>query len=252
MVDRIVNKEFYSNSASSSSGLWLAKGEFFSFEKDSLASMKEPLEENSCCDFTKTLFDFVSKPFSIVWKIICSLVSSSMLRSNDLIDFYRGTAANTDGVSLKEIWGWTDEQLEDVHTYIQWLFPSTRPSDFNSNAPILNKETIEAFRQDPLLKSHVLRSFYRMLTFYGLQWNERNGTITRASNCSSRESVWLTHGNHNFLRITRILAFLSHLKLKVVAKAFLAILADISQKEGKGIISSKTLDFWTKAVQVTI
>lgn len=247
MVDPVAKKDLCLSYMSSSSGPGFAKKPLFLFEKDSFISMKETLEENSGYDFIKTLFHFVWKPFAIVWKTICSLVSPSMLRSNNLVDFYRGTTANTDGVSLNEIWEWTDEQLEDIHTYIQWLFPSTRSSDYNPDAPVLNRKTIEAFHKDPILKKNLLHSFNRMLTFYGLQWNEANETIIRASNCTSREFIWLTAENHNFLRMTRILVCLSSLGLKAQAKALLAILIDISQKEGKSIISSKNLSYWEKA-----
>jgi hypothetical protein len=50
------------------------------------------------------------------------------------------------GRSLQQIWRWPDEQLERTHDYIQWLFPLTERSVFNSHAPILNAQVIQEFR----------------------------------------------------------------------------------------------------------
>ncbi len=251
MIEQIAGKDILLSTPSSSNGQdWTPQPHLFPLEKSSLVSMKRPQEGGYGWDMIKTIVSFFLKPFNIVWKLICSLIapSTALPQSNNLVDFYLGNTSNTEGVSLMEIWGWDDEQLEDVHTHIQWLFPSKNRSVYNSNAPTLNQKTIQAFHQDPVLRKNLLHSFQRMLAFYGLQWNGANRIITRASNCRARQSVWLTAGNHNFLRITRILACLSHLGLKAQAQAFLAILADVQRKEGKGIISSKTMGFWRSAI----
>jgi hypothetical protein len=169
--------------------------------------------------------------------------------SFNLVDFYRGTAANNNGVTLDQILGWNDAQLESVHNYIQWLFPMRTQSGFNHTAPTLDAATIQAFQGDPALRNQMLRSFRRMLAFYGLQMNEATRGISRAANFDVRARVWLYSpaGHHNFLRITRILQSMSLLGLSEYSRAFLAILGDIVNNEGQDIISLQTFGYWQRA-----
>jgi hypothetical protein len=45
-----------------------------------------------------------------------------------LLDFYRGVGADTEGRRLEDILAWPDDDLEEVHDFIQWLFPLPEPS----------------------------------------------------------------------------------------------------------------------------
>jgi hypothetical protein len=165
----------------------------------------------------------------------------------NLVSFYRGLELNNNGVTLDQILGWDDAHLESAHNYIQWLFPLTTPSAPNPTAPILDGATIQAFCGDAPLKNQVLRSFRRMLMFYGLQMDEGTKIITRAPNFNARAAVWLTPANHNFLRITRMIRSMSHLGLSDYSKSFFNILQNIHGNEGQGIISAPTFNFWRAA-----
>jgi hypothetical protein len=59
---------------------------------------------------------------------------------SQLLDFYRGTQLDSSGRMLHEIWDWTDDDLEAIHDFIQWLFPLPEPSQFNPDAPLLTPE----------------------------------------------------------------------------------------------------------------
>jgi hypothetical protein len=73
-----------------------------------------------------------------------------------LTDFYRGTGTDAEGRTLAQLWAYSDEQLEDVHDFIQWLFPTPTPSRFNPHAPVLADADIAAFRSDPDLRANLL------------------------------------------------------------------------------------------------
>lgn len=162
----------------------------------------------------------------------------------NLLPFYYGIEANNNYVTLQQILNWDDGQLEAVHNYIQWLFPLTTPSGPNPTAPVLDQATIQTFQNDVLLKAQLLRSFRRMLAFYGLQMDEATRVITRAPNFNTRAAVWLTPANHNFLRITRIIHSLRLLGLPEYSSAFFTIMQDIARNEGSAIVGSDTLGFW--------
>jgi hypothetical protein len=167
--------------------------------------------------------------------------------SRNLIAFYRGLEANNNQATLEQILNWDDNNLEQVHNYIQWLFPLETPSGPNPTAPVLDQVTIQAFRQDPALKAQVLRSFHRMLAFYGLQWNEPARVISRTPNFNARAAVWLTPANHNFLRITRMIHSLCLLGLLEQGRALLTIMEHIAGNEGAATVSPATLQFWRGA-----
>ena len=64
-----------------------------------------------------------------------------------VVDFYLGTRPDTEGRFLKDLWSWSDRDLEEVHDFIQWLFPLPEPSQFNPDAPLLTAEDIAAFKR---------------------------------------------------------------------------------------------------------
>ena len=148
--------------------------------------------------------------------------------SEELLAFYRGLAPDNRGRYLREILLWDDVDLEYVRDYIQWLFPTFERSAFQPDAPILTKETSAAFRVDPVLQDQLRTSFARLLRFYGFALDLSTGIrIAAASNFPERAKVWLTRGNHNHLRITRILKSLTALGLREEAQAFLSCLEDL-------------------------
>src|SRR5947207_9705729 len=115
-----------------------------------------------------------------------------------LIDFYRGQTTDTEGRFLKDIWAWSDDDLEEVHDFIQWLFPLPEPSRFNPDAPLLSPDDIQAFRTDELLQAKLRKSFERILTFLGLAETSERKIIEAANFANRAGDVWATP-NHNWL-----------------------------------------------------
>ena len=167
-----------------------------------------------------------------------------------ILAFYIGQTPNADGRMIKEIWSWDYENLEEIHNYIQWLFPLVEKSRFNPYAPTLNDEIIQAFRTNENLKNHLIKSLKVMLKFYGLQCNNRGNDeieITKSDEYAQRKAEWLNRFNHNYLRITRILTILTLLGLKPYAQAFLKCLDDIYKEEAKHI-GNDTYTYWKNAL----
>jgi len=171
--------------------------------------------------------------------------------NSPIIGFYSGTEPDHRGRYLHEIQEWPDDQLEAVHDYIQWLLPLPEPSGFNVAAPVLSRESIQEFRRRPDLQEKLRISFLRLMNFFGLE--ARSGeqiTVTRAPNFAAKATVWLSPGNHNHLRITRILRSLSVLGLEAEAKVFFDCLSKIYEDEqNKPVpaISDETLLYWREA-----
>jgi hypothetical protein len=179
--------------------------------------------------------------------------------THPLIAFYRDGARDDRGRALSEILAWPDEDLEEVHDFIQWLFPLPEPSGANPTAPTLNSEVIAAFRASPEMRERLLGSFRRMLRFYGFCWSTMHTPpsfpcvpageklfILRAPDFHYRADTWLRPMNHNHLRLTRILRSTLLLGLEPESKALFDALNDVF-REFPTRISARTHAFWSDA-----
>jgi hypothetical protein len=175
-----------------------------------------------------------------------------MVTPSRIIGFYSGTESDHRGRCLREIQEWADDQLESVHDYIQWLFPLPEPSGFNAAAPVLNPQSIQEFRTRLDLQQNLRVSFLRLMSFYGFEVRVgKHITVTRAPNFAAKATGWLSPGNHNHLRITRILRCLTVLGLEAEAAAFLECLAEIYEDEQDKplpAITDETMLYWREAV----
>jgi hypothetical protein len=172
------------------------------------------------------------------------------LKGNDvsrLLDFYRGHGADIEGRTLKEILAWDDDSLEEVHDFIQWLFPLPEPSQFNPDAPLLTDNDIINFKGDPQLQANLLKSFDRILGFLGFALED--GNVVEGENFSDRiPDVWAIP-NHNWLRITRVLRSMTLLGLERQAKALYERLSFYYTRR-RFPIPESTFQYWTEALNL--
>src|SRR5262245_3775127 len=129
------------------------------------------------------------------------------MQESAVVAFYRGSGRDHRGRLLSHILGFSLDELERHHDYIQWLFPLPEPSGANASAPLLTQQDIAAFQYEKLLQDALLRSFELLLHFYGLELDihAEHAEIRPSTHFDDRRRVWLTMGNHNFLRISRML-----------------------------------------------
>jgi hypothetical protein len=170
----------------------------------------------------------------------------------DVIDpavvFYSG-GRDTEGRTLDEILAWHDERLESVHDYIQWVFPTRQPSGVNPTAPLVSPATIRTFVSDERLRARLRRAFDRMLAFYGLRAASAGRVEIDPERFPLRARVWLHPGNHNHLRLTRIMDSLATLGLREEALALQrCLIEDVSRGPGAGRVMPRTIEFWTRAI----
>ena len=167
--------------------------------------------------------------------------------SDPIVAFFSG-GRDAAGRKLEEILGWDDERLEAVHDYIQWLFPTRQPSGVNPFAPLVTNVTVRAFAEDERVRERLRRALDRMLAFYGLRRQAGRMEID-ASRFPARSRTWLHPGNHNHLRLTRIIDSLSTLGLQEDARALKrCLLEDVCAGPGAGRVTPQTMEFWRRAV----
>jgi len=167
-----------------------------------------------------------------------------------LLAYYRGTGRDHAGRRLRDVLAWDNDALEQVHDYVQWVFPNELPSRASSAAPLLTADDIAVFRGDPALQEALLRSLDRMLAFYGLRrLEDANGVrIERADDWPVRSRQWLQPYNHNHLRLTRVMKCLRVLGREAEARALQAVLLDIAERTDVGGVSRATTRYWKSAL----
>jgi hypothetical protein len=162
---------------------------------------------------------------------------------SQLTTFYRGTGPDSEGRTLADIWAYSDDELESIHDFIQWLFPLRERSQFNPDAPLLTAADIDEFRADPQLRDNLLRSFEVFLAFLGLRFE--GGRVTRAPDFDRKSDIW-RHPNHNWLRITRVLTSTRLLGLEEPSRALFTFLKEL-RDGGRSGITDDTFRYWERA-----
>lgn len=165
-----------------------------------------------------------------------------------IVEFYRGTGTDHRGRSLEDIWSFSLAELESVHDFIQWLFPTVKRSAYNPWAPVLDDGSIAGLRSIPDLVDRLHRSLDVMLAFYGLQRLAEGATVAirEASTIEDRGPHWWGAANHNHLRLTRIIDSLRSLGQQAEAIALERCLQELRRHHATGI-SESTARYWTAA-----
>ncbi len=167
---------------------------------------------------------------------------------SDIVDFLRGRGPDGAGRTLQLIWAFEDDELERHHDFIQWLFPLTERSGANPDAPVLRPTELDSLRADIAIRANLRRSLDRMLAFYGFMWNSDRSSLTLSPEFPQKATNWLSAGNHNFLRLTRILKCLVLAGETDAAKALLAALEALAKGGHGRFIGARTLGFWRDAL----
>lgn len=145
-----------------------------------------------------------------------------------IVAFYEGTGRDDRGRTLDDVLRFDDASLEYTHDFIQWLFPLRERSGANPGAPRLDDATVAAFRSRTELRAALRRSYDRMLAFY------------------KADLGWLTLGNHNHLRLTRMMLSLRALGLESEAQELYGYVTELASQRGG--VSDDTLRYWRAAI----
>jgi len=155
------------------------------------------------------------------------------MTESKLVLFYRNNYPTDSGYYLSDILKWDNKQWEECHDFIQWVFPLMEPSAYNPFAPLLTNDDINIFKSSRDLQLTVTSVIERAKRFLGFYCDEK--------------PHWFNPGDHNMLRVTRILTFLN---LIGRSKDMTAIYSWLTSLEFKfpNIVSEETISYWVNAV----
>jgi hypothetical protein len=149
--------------------------------------------------------------------------------SHPLQAYLAGSGRDGRGRTIEDVLALSDNELESVHDYVQWLFPLPTRSAAQPSAPILTTEVSDAVRNDPTAVANLNRAAERMLDFY----RDTKG--------------WLSRDDHNHLRITRIIQSLRLLVGHAAARAFYEAIMALHAARGAPV-NPRNLEYWRRAV----
>lgn len=161
------------------------------------------------------------------------------------ISFYTNKIKNYDKVTLDNILRYNNKQLEDKHNFIQYLFPLETKSKYNPKAPVITDRFIKEAKKNKEIKSNIVRSFARMMNFYGFNIIKDSEGIHLEIDPKG-DFQWMTRGNHNYMRISRMLTFLQMIDMHLLAYMFFDILCELYPK---GKIEKSTFEVWRDIIK---
>ena len=131
---------------------------------------------------------------------------------------------------LKDIWNFSDEDIEYTHDFIQLLFPLNEKSSAISNGIYLDSnEAILSIKANKLATENIVKSSKWFLSFL------------------ARNSHWKRKHDHNYLRITRIIKSLRLLVSDQEANKFYESFMQLVDENLRSKINSTTLTYWENA-----
>lgn len=143
--------------------------------------------------------------------------------------FLNGTGRDGRGRALADVLAFDDGQIESVHDFVQWLFPSREASRAVPGSPVLDQREATAIRADPQACAGIAAGLARLSQFYGAT------------------DGWLVPFDHNHLRITRIILSVRDLLSRDEAARFHAAILARNAAAG-GPVNSESLRHWRRAL----
>jgi|CXWL01.1.fsa_nt_gi hypothetical protein len=144
-----------------------------------------------------------------------------------IISFFEGSGTDHRGRHLKTILSYNNEIIETSHDIIQWVFPLPEASNHSDHAPILTEADIKSFRDSASLQ----RQAWENSVWF------RNFLIAT--------TAWRRHRDHNHLRITRAIRFLTLVGLKNNAD----VLHSTALHLAFDVVSDQTKIYWEEALK---
>jgi hypothetical protein len=156
---------------------------------------------------------------------------------SDIVDFYIRDGADHKGRTLVEMQAYSDDEMEGGHDFIQWMFPLHEKSYHAKYSPVLTREDIAELQSSRYAQENMRRSLFRFCEFLGL-------TVPRDQ---KKIAWWCQNGNHNLLRITRIIRSLRLFGLEPEALAFYDVITSLGRKS-RGL-GETSFGYWRRAME---
>jgi hypothetical protein len=126
-----------------------------------------------------------------------------------VLDFFSGLATDTKGRTIENILQFSENDIENNHDFIQWIFPTKEVSCYNRNAPTISDDFKNMFANSAISRCNFCKSCKIFLNFIGFECIIKENC--REINIKSNSTMFYDRPQHNLLRITRVLNSLNQI-----------------------------------------
>ena len=143
-------------------------------------------------------------------------------------DFLTHRGEDFKGRTLNDIWSFSDQEIENIHDFVQIIFPLNKPSQSVFHGYFLDTdELVNQLKNNTQAKENILKSSKWFFSFL------------------QRNMYWNRSHDHNHLRITRVIESLRLLVSDEEANTFYTNVLELINDNNK--INMTTLNFWKNA-----
>lgn len=169
--------------------------------------------------------------------------------NHKLIDFYTGNGTDATGRTFDDIMSFKDDELEETHDYIQWLFPTEQASKAQPNSPLLDRETIAVLKNNLTFLNRYQLALKKIFDFWGLRYSHRPCARDLELNKLTFRREWMEYGEHNQLRIARVLESTRLLGFENTTQSLFLMLLNFvaSAAVHDHDLTAKNVAFWYQA-----
>lgn len=165
----------------------------------------------------------------------------------NFIAFLIGEGTDQSGRVLSDYFGFDAAKWEDCHDHMQWAFPTRTKSMYNAKAPTVPDDF--KFDGNAEVTASISELLDRYLASLGVKRaHSEDGTLAFLWIPSRPEEfVWVNKGNHNMLRMTRVLECLNIFGMTAERDALYNMLMYDIAAECPTYFDARTLVFWVAA-----
>lgn len=155
-----------------------------------------------------------------------------------------GIGKDHHGRHVQEVLAFDDGAWENTHDFVQWLFPSTQPSQFHDVAPVLTLEQLASLGLDPEVRAVLAKAYARALRGLGLRVGADGQLEELPVDLPVFRPAWLRRPDHSDFRISRMLHCLAHTGLTQEVEALMDFLERNFEADPK---KAESLTYWRAA-----
>lgn len=156
-----------------------------------------------------------------------------MTDAQKIYEFLAGIGTDHAGRTILDYLDMFDDDLEKIHDYIQWAFPTRSAGQFGAHAPLLSDEALELVHRNDIAQRNYYAMWVKMTVFY-METNH-----------------WLVDSDHNHLRITRIIESSAEFINVRTAEMFANTILNRNRDAGSPI-NAKSIDFWLRTLDAAM
>ena len=162
-----------------------------------------------------------------------------MIDSDKLvIDFFCGISQDSAGRTIEQILRFDENNIENHHDFIQWIFPTMKRSDYNPNAPLISSNFKHLLSTNTVAKCNFCKTCKLFLNFIGLECDGKLIVIIE------KATMFYDRPRHNLLRITRMLDSLNQIGKTSCSNNIFLLLKNIYETHNKNL--KESFEYWEK------